>query len=115
MGRRWPTNAAGQTYGSLSDVDEAGDEPDLYLARATNGRTGYLNRAECEAATGGTVSTLEEAAAWNRRLADLAAAGETISVPVYAEDGRTVVGRFEFANPAQGRVRPRPQRPPRSE
>jgi hypothetical protein len=37
----YPTNAAGQTYGSAMDASSPGDEPDLIAVLATNGREGY--------------------------------------------------------------------------
>lgn len=47
----FPTNEAGQTYGNAFDVQSPGAEPDLIEAVATNGREGYVLKADLDKAS----------------------------------------------------------------
>ena len=86
-----PTNEAGQTYG----VDDGeGDRPDLILAEATNGETGYVDQKALDELTGANISTPEEAVAWEKSLES--SAWTTKTLPVYLSDGKTLVGEFEI-------------------
>jgi hypothetical protein len=88
-GATFPENSDGLTYGSsLGALDEAG-VPDLILVVATNGKQGYVYRSALNAADGSDVSTLQEASDW-----DEVGATESHTVPVFAEDGTTVIGTF---------------------
>lgn len=96
-GATFPRNATGLTYGSaLGALDEAG-VPDLILVVATNGKQGYVYRSALNAADGNNVSSPQGAATW-------AAGGANVShtIPVYTEDGTTVIGTFKIlpASPA---------------
>lgn len=73
------TNDSGQTYGPMSDLDEA---PDLFEAAATNGMIGYIKTDEWRKAVGMDLP-LEDAQNWTPQEA---------SVPVYDLDGVTVIG-----------------------
>lgn len=42
----YPVNDRGLTYGTLVDAEAVGELPDLILAVATNGETGYIYRAD---------------------------------------------------------------------
>lgn len=89
----YPTNAAGQTYGSLSDAVAPEDEPDLILVVASNGAEGYVLKSTLDELTGANVSSPEEAVAW--QLAQETATWDSISIPVFASDGVAIVGSFE--------------------
>lgn len=67
------TNADGLTYGSAADITDESQLPDLVSAIGANGETGYI--------AGDELST-DEAQTSSR------------SVPLVAEDGKTVVGEF---------------------
>lgn len=103
----YPINAAGLTYGSLEDANSPEDAPDLILVEAQDGTTGYVKRAELDAATGADVSNPAEALAYQKSVDALVASGQRILLPVYAQDGVTVVGQFEVtpsqADPAGSR------------
>jgi len=85
-------NAAGDTFGSAAKATSPDNEPDLIQAAATNGKTGYVKKSELDAANGSDVSTPEEAMKWNQE------SQTPRSVPVYAQDGRTVIGVFVVGN-----------------
>lgn len=65
------TNANGQTFGSAVDANSPEESPDLIASYGTNGAFGYIRSDE--------VSTVDASA----------------SIPLYANDGRTVVGSFD--------------------
>jgi len=91
-------NARGETYGSAMAVVDPADEPDLILAEATNGKTGYVRASELDAASGADISAPAEARAWTSKLK--ATKSERVTtIPVYLSDGRTVIGVFEITNP----------------
>lgn len=83
-------NASGQTYGSLLG---AATPPDLVQVVATNGQTGYVSYAQLQSASGGDVTTPQEAVAWDQHLA----AVSSISIPVYLSDGTTRIGTFDVS------------------
>jgi hypothetical protein len=94
----WPTNAAGETYGSALPAVRLGlprsEFPDLISAGLRDGKRGYVRRTELDVASGmpGIVAQTpgEKAAA----QAQAQAAGERTLVPVYEQDGVTVIGTF---------------------
>ncbi|MBL7498638.1 hypothetical protein I6A84_32785 [Frankia sp. CNm7] len=93
----WPTNAAGETYGSALDGQFPGDEPDLISAWTTEWTVGYVRRTELDIATGASVvRNPADALAWNAKVAAMIAAGERVFVPVYEQDGVTVIGQHEI-------------------
>jgi len=87
-------NEQGLTVGTVADAVSPDTEPDLILAVATNGREGYVYKRDLDAADGTTAmkefKTPEDALAWQRERGT-----KTIVIPVYLEDGKTVVGEFE--------------------
>ncbi len=89
----YAVNAHGETFGSAADASNREQEPDLIRAYATNGRLGYVRRTELEVADGTTAAlsftSPEQALAWQQERG-----GRSFPVPVYAEDGTTVVGEF---------------------
>ena len=104
LGSAYPTNAAGETYGSAAGVD-ASHEPDLISAIGTglNGNgpvTGYVLKSQLDANTGADVTTPAQAVAWTK--AHTGPNATTVSIPLYAQDGTTVVGTFTIkpAGPA---------------
>lgn len=51
-------NEAGMTYGTLDDAPD-GQEPDLIFARATNGKSGFISKAEWDEASAANLPTSE--------------------------------------------------------
>ena len=86
----YPVNARGETYG-FSGVERWLGEPDLVLSRGKNGVLGYVRQSETDEATGlNKVKTREDALAWN----EYAASHGPFAVPVYLEDGETIIDWF---------------------
>ncbi|MFF1832319.1 hypothetical protein [Paenarthrobacter sp. NPDC058040] len=89
----YPKNASGNTYGFASDSASPEGEPDLIAALTTEGRAGYVSKAELDVANGTSASlefkTPEDAVRWmeTEGRADRV-------IPVYEADGRTVIGEF---------------------
>jgi hypothetical protein len=86
----WPANANGQTYGSLLKSTSSATDPDLVQAIATNGEAGYVYASELNPA-----APSSPAAA----LAQQAANKTAQYIPVYEQDGTTVIGQFEVSQP----------------
>jgi hypothetical protein len=84
----YPQNASGQTYGSLGDVTVPGTEPDLVKAMGVDGTVGYVR---CSDIIDYSPITVEEAVAQQ---------GEQVTkrIPLYKEDGKTVIGEFELGS-----------------
>ncbi|MEJ1089484.1 hypothetical protein WDU99_14300 [Microbacterium sp. Mu-80] len=86
-------NTRGESFGSSADARTPAEEPDLIRAEARNGKVGYVRRTELEAADGTaamkTFGSPDDALAWQRKNA-----GADVSIPVYLEDGVTVIGDF---------------------
>ena len=85
----YPTNAAGQTYGTQKPFVE---EPDLVAAMATNGKVGYLRRTDMDPPDQ-MPKTPEEAEAINE------AGLRGYTIPVYESDGVTQIGVFQVGGP----------------
>lgn len=85
------TTATGQTYGSVFQAQSPDDEPDLIEAVATNGRHGYVLRADLDESNGQAASrhfrSPGDALAWQA-----AQGSQDTQIPVYQLDGVTVVG-----------------------
>jgi hypothetical protein len=85
----WATNANGETYGALNQ----GGEPDLIAVIATNGNKGFVHAEELAQADGSeqaaTFTSPEQALTWQESMV-----GKTVSVPVYENDGETLIGEF---------------------
>ena len=92
------TNADGETFGSII----GGESPDLVAVVATNGREGYVRRTELEDADGTTAArsfrSPADALAWQQERA-----GKSITITVYASDGRTVLGDFVVGDGGRAR------------
>lgn len=102
----FPTNANGQTYGSAAGVAPS-QQPDLIEAdgsdAAGNDVTGYVRRSQLDAATGANVTSPQAAVAWTQ-----AHAGESTTIPLYTQDGLTVIGTFTIAPSVPGQQPPTP-------
>ncbi len=79
------TNERGQTYGSALGAEV---DPDLILAYGVDGKLGYVRTTDLD---GPTPASPEEALTTQREMQ--ASGGRTI--PLYAVDGVTVIGRFK--------------------
>jgi hypothetical protein len=88
----FPTNEAGQTFGSPDESVLPKDWPNLILVQASNGAAGYVEKAVLDELTGANVSNPAEAVAWQAAMDK--ATWDTIEIPVYLSDGETVVGGF---------------------
>ncbi|WP_303203287.1 hypothetical protein [Raoultibacter timonensis] len=84
--KEYAVNESGVEYGSLLSAESVGHEPDLVEAIATNGRPGYLHKADLEQ----PLNVSEEEAAW------LAEHPTVDYITVYEVDGVTPVGVFEL-------------------
>ncbi len=89
----YPVNLSGQTYGSSAGACPS-QEPDLISAMgpSTGGHgpvEGYVIKAQLGKASGDDVNSPHAAAAWTK-----AHAGKTTTIPLYARDGKTVIGHF---------------------
>ncbi|WP_415855227.1 hypothetical protein [Sinomonas sp. G460-2] len=86
----FPKNARGETYGSGA-VSKAGDEPDLIAAIADDNRTrGYVRKTDM--ASRAQPKNPEEVRA--RAVSGKTGRVGDKEVPLYAQDGVTVVGSF---------------------
>jgi hypothetical protein len=89
----YSVNADGQSYGSALDATSPDNEPDLIAVIATNGREGYALKKDMDDANGTTAmkdfKSPEDALKWQEEEG-----WKEHSIPVYLEDGRTVVGEF---------------------
>jgi len=86
-GSFWPRNAAGETYGS-GVADLSGRlRPDLISVGLRDGKRGYVRRTELEAARGAGLPPAERVE-WRMR------AGARAPIPIYEQDGVTVIGTF---------------------
>jgi hypothetical protein len=91
---QYAKNQAGMTYGSDLDAAAPAGEPDLISAVATNGKTGYVKKAELNKANGqdalNTFKSPQDAIAWQNSLT----AQQDQTIAVYDQDGATVIGQF---------------------
>jgi hypothetical protein len=78
----YPVNENGMTYGSGAGIDADDPGPDLVAAHGTNGRCGFVRAADRPR----PARTLAQA------LASPSPDGRL--VPLYAQDGATVIGEF---------------------
>lgn len=86
----YPVNAAGLTYGTVAEATSWANLPDLILAYATNGALGYIKKTELEATDGSNVSNPTQAAQWQTAHG----AGWTATIPVYAQNGASILGDY---------------------
>jgi hypothetical protein len=87
-------NAKGLTYGSMQSAATDQQAPALILVTDTAGENGYVFKTDLDAATGATISSPDQALAWQAKQDAMAAAGQTASIPVYRSDGVTKIGVF---------------------
>lgn len=85
----YPTNKYGQTYGSSSLATSPDTEPDLIRARGEDGTIGYVRSEDLH---GEMPKTPEEALELMRKTPSVRI------IPLYAVDGRTVIGTFHITN-----------------
>ncbi len=94
----YPRNGDGLTYGSAADATSPANEPDLILVVMDDGNEGYVKKVELDEANGAaavaTFKSPEEALTWQEACRNAPAP----VVPVYAVDGRTVIGTFTLDN-----------------
>lgn len=86
-------NELGQTYGSAISASSPETEPDLILVIATNGSEGYVSKADLDVANGTAAASNfkspADALEWQKSKA-----GQSVSIPVYQSNGKTVIGSF---------------------
>ncbi len=83
---KYKVNKHGETYGSDQYADSLEEEPDLILAEGVGGVVGYLRYEDL---FGNLPKNPEEALEYNKRD-DIPGV-----IPLYASDGRTVIGQFK--------------------
>jgi hypothetical protein len=84
----WGINANGQTYG----VSNQKGTPDLMSVVIDDGtKYGYVKKSDLNCASGNKVNTLAQALAWDQL-------NRNVSIPVYENDGATVIGVFIVGN-----------------
>jgi hypothetical protein len=91
----YATNEAGETYGTASQARTPDEEPDLILAEATNGQTGYVRKSDLY----GDLEALRTPAD-NVAYTEAQQAAGVREVNVYESDGVTVIGTFEVGGGA---------------
>ena len=72
----YPTNEAGETYGPAIKVADA-EEPDLILVELKNGLQGYVKKTDLDSI--------------------VSKPGESSSIPIYLQDGKTQIGSFRVS------------------
>lgn len=85
----YSTNANRQTYGSLLNSTSSATDPVLARVIATNGATGYVYTSQLN----------QSAASPGAAVAQQSANATGRYIPVYAQDGTTVIGQFEASEP----------------
>jgi len=93
----YSVNSSGETFGSATEARSPKEEPALIQAEATNGKAGYVRKAELDAVNGAdamdSFKSPEDALAWQT-----ANQGKEFTIPVYLQDGVTVIGEFLVTN-----------------
>lgn len=79
----FPKNSRGQTYGPIGHVTSPKQYPNLVLVQATNGRDGYVYS-----------HSLQRPAPKNPQQAVSTNPTRPRIIPVYAQNGTTVIGQF---------------------
>lgn len=80
-----PVNASGETYGSITDAAKTGQELDLVLVMATNGKEGYVRQAD--------LSKAERAADGARTASDLMAEREQLALSTFIKEWNAMAPR----------------------
>lgn len=83
----YPVNESGEAYGP-SIYDNILSEPDLILAEGANGVIGYVKESDLST----VVNSIEEALAFNKKKKG------GYSIPLYMQDGKTVIGEFYISD-----------------
>lgn len=83
----FPRNANGMTFGSSLEARTPADEPDLIASWGTKGELGYVRTSDMQGVQPRTPA--EAIALTEKRMTE----GPT-AIPLYAEDGPTVIGEF---------------------
>lgn len=89
----YPTNEAGQTYGSLADAPSDEEAPDLIAVELEDGSTGYILKEDLfEAEIAGVNSPADAIALEEERASTsqrgVGGSGESVpAIPVYDQDG----------------------------
>lgn len=83
----YPKNLNGQTYGSNTQATSIETEPDLILAIGVDGTEGYIKSVDLN---GTMPKTPEEALKLQSKAPDFRI------IPLYAVDGKTVIGKFKI-------------------
>jgi hypothetical protein len=91
----YPTNENGQTYGSGLNAISLETQPDLISAEGEDGTSGYILSADM---FGEMPKTPEEALAQQSKRK----VGDVRKIPLYAVDGKTVVGVFNIVTTQAG-------------
>jgi hypothetical protein len=92
----YPKNSKGMSYGSELLANTPDQAPDLILAIATNGKEGYVQRVALYPQLPATPDdALREQSKENAR--------QPRTIPVYTQDGTTIIGYFEIA-PGSGKA-----------
>lgn len=86
----YPVNDSGQTYGSDLFAASIETGPDLVAAEGVDGTFGYVQKKDLYE---DGINTPEEALA-----AQKASNGKLRLIPLYAKDGKTVIGKFEISS-----------------
>lgn len=91
-------NEKGQTYGSNLANTEYGNEPDLILVEADNGKSGYVYKDDFYD-TANQPKNPEEAVAYTKMVEKkVKKHGYYKAIPVYEKDGTTVIGSFKIGS-----------------
>ena len=85
----YPTNQAGETYGPAI---ENMFPPDLMLATGEDNVRGYIKLSQ---SAGKVAESPEEAVELNRST-------KAYTIPLYLQDGETIIGKFVLANTRSG-------------
>ncbi len=88
---QYPQNASGETFGSLLYATSSETAPDLVKAIGVDGTEGYVRASDL---IGELPDTVEEALAQEAKLADMT---DGWTIPLYKEDGKTVIGEYEIS------------------
>lgn len=93
-------NESGQTYGSGSDATSLDTMPDLISAYGVDDTSGYVRKVDL---FGELPKNPEEAVAYQRKRDHDREAGIVFyQIPLYAVDGKTVIGVFNISNEEAG-------------
>jgi len=96
----YPVNGHGQTYGPLPHNNPEVTPPTLIKVQMTSGASGYVYWRQLQTAgQDPTPKTPQQAVALDAQL------GKPVSLPVYMENGITVIGRF-IIEPPKTEVQP---------